>query len=218
VAAARLARHEIDLFGSVQLALLIGVLLWVFRSGRLLALSAAALGLGMIAAFLVCRWVFGSVHVLTLVFCSNLAGVAIDYSLYYSADQFRAPGRWNAADALRSIGPAITMCCVATVMSYALLAVAPFPGLRQMALFCCVGLAVAYGCVMAWFPPLLRPARWHTRSACREYSAAPRHGALPAARVLASGCGWRSRRSPRWACRACTARTMCARCSRSCLT
>jgi predicted exporter len=158
VAASRLGQHEVKLFGSVQLLGLIGVLLWVFRSGRVLLLSAAALALGIVAALTVCHFLFGRVHVLTLVFCSNLAGIAIDYSIYYCADQFRTPGRWRAADALPFIGPAIGMSCLVSLMSYALLAVAPFPGLRQIAVFCCIGLLGAYVCVIAWFPRTVQPA------------------------------------------------------------
>lgn len=162
VAASRLARHEIDLFGGLQFGGLILLLGWVFRSWWLLALSAAALAVALVAALSVSRLVFPAIHVLTLVFCSNLAGIAIDYAIYFAADQFRAPGRWRAVDALRAgsggIGGAITMSMLAAVLSYALLAVAPFPGLRQIAVFCCVGLAVAYLAVMAWFPLLLRPA------------------------------------------------------------
>ena len=158
VAASRLGQREVKLFGSVQLLGLVAILLWVFRSGRVLLVSAAALGVGVIAALTVCHYLFGRVHVLTLVFCSNLAGIAIDYSIYYCADQFRTPGRWRAADALPFIGPAIGMSCLVSLMSYALLAVAPFPGLRQIALFCCIGLLGAYGCVIAWFPRWVRPA------------------------------------------------------------
>ncbi len=158
IAAAGLAKHEIDLFGGIQFAGLLLVLWWVFRSGRMLWLSAATLAVGVVAALTVSHYVFAKLQVLALVFCSNLAGVAIDYSIYYCADQFRTPGRWRAADASSHIGPAITMSCAATVLSYALLAVAPFPGLRQGALFCCIGLAAAYACVMAWFPRWVRPA------------------------------------------------------------
>ena len=158
VAASRLGQREVKLFGSVQLLGLVAILLWVFRSGRVLLLSAAALGVGVVSALTVCHYLFGRVHVLTLVFCSNLAGIAIDYSIYYCADQFRTPGRWRAADALPFIGPAIGMSCLVSLMSYALLAVAPFPGLRQIALFCCIGLLGAYGCVIAWFPRWVRPA------------------------------------------------------------
>jgi predicted exporter len=124
----------------------------------LLGLSAVALAVALIAALTVSRLVFPAIHVLTLVFCSNLAGIAIDYAIYFAADQFRTPGRWRPVDALLGTGGAITMSMLAAVLSYALLAVAPFPGLRQIALFCCVGLAVAYLGVMAWFPVALRPA------------------------------------------------------------
>ncbi len=158
VAASSLARKEISLFGGIQLVGLLLILWWVFRSLRVLWLSAAALAVAVVAALTVSHYVFDKLHVMTLVFCSNLAGIAIDYSIYYCADQFRTPGRWRAPDALRHIGPAITMSCLAAVLSYALLAVAPFPGLRQMALFCCVGLAFAYGSVMGWFPVAVKPA------------------------------------------------------------
>lgn len=158
IAASSLAQREIDWFGGIQLAGLVLVLWWVFRSPRVLVLCAATLGVGVVAALAGAHYVFAKVQVLALVFCSNLAGVAIDYSIYFCADQFRAPGAWRPADAARHIGPAIAMSCAAAVLSYALLAVPPFPGLRQGALFCCVGLAAAYACVAAWFPRWVRPA------------------------------------------------------------
>lgn len=158
VIAARVARSEIGLFAGIQFIGIALILFWVFRSVRMLLLSAATLAVAVIAALAASHYVFTTLHVMTLVFCSNLAGIAIDYAIYFGADQFRAPGRWAPREALRRIGPAITMSCLAALLSYALLAVAPFPGLRQMALFCCVGLAAAYGTVMGWFPALLKPA------------------------------------------------------------
>jgi predicted exporter len=187
VAASRLARHEVNLFGSVQLLCVIGVLLAVFRSGRVLLLSAATLLLGLIAALTACHFLLGRVHVLTLVFCSNLAGIAIDYSIYYCADQFRRPGQWQAAEALPFIGPAIGMSCLVALMSYALLAVAPFPGLRQIALFCCVGLAAAYACVIAWFPRGVRPA---PAAAAQRLSAAFASGLALRERLVAARLWW----------------------------
>ena len=158
VIAARIARSEVGLFAGIQFVGIALIMFWVFRSLRMLLLSAATLAVAVIAALAASHYVFTTLHVMTLVFCSNLAGIAIDYAIYFGADQFRAPGRWAPREALRRIGPAITMSCLAALLSYALLAVAPFPGLRQMALFCCVGLAAAYGTVMGWFPALLKPA------------------------------------------------------------
>jgi len=158
VAASGLAKHEIELFGGLQVVGLVLILWWLFRSWRMIGLSAATLGVAVIAALTASHFIVHRLHVMTLVFCSNLAGIAIDYSIYYAADQFRVPGRWRGADALRQIGPAITMSCLAAVLSYALLGVAPFPGLRQIALFCCIGLIAAYCAVMGWFPSGMRPA------------------------------------------------------------
>lgn len=158
VAAADEARTQLDRFAVIQSLGLLLLLWWAFRSWRVPLLVVATLLVGFVAAFTACQFVFGRVHVLTLVFGCNLAGVAIDYCLYFCADQFRAPGRWHPRDAVAQVGGAITLGMLISVLSYAVLATTPFPGLRQMAVFCGVGLAVAYGCVLCWYPRWLRPA------------------------------------------------------------
>ena len=158
IAAANEAKTQLDRFGVIQSLGLLLLLWWAFRSWRVPLLVVSTLLVGFVAAFTACQVVFGRVHVLTLVFGCNLAGVAIDYCLYFCADQFRAPGRWQPRDALAQVGAAITLGMLISVLSYAVLATTPFPGLRQMAVFCGVGLAVAYGCVLCWYPHWLRPA------------------------------------------------------------
>lgn len=158
IAAAREARSQLDRFGLIQALGMIALLWWAFRSWRVPLLAVGTLAVGFVAAFTACQLVFDKVHVLTLVFGCNLAGVAIDYCLYFCADQFRTPGRWRPADALAQVGGAITLGMLISVVSYAVLATTPFPGLRQMALFCAVGLAVAWACVLCWYPRALRAA------------------------------------------------------------
>ncbi len=158
IAAANEAKTQLDRFGLIQSLGLLLLLWWAFRSWRVPLLAVSTLVVGFVAAFTACQFVFGRVHVLTLVFGCNLAGVAIDYCLYFCADQFRAPGRWQPRDALAQVGGAITLGMLISVLSYAVLATTPFPGLRQMAVFSGVGLAVAWACVLCWYPRWLRPA------------------------------------------------------------
>ncbi|HEX7380901.1 MAG TPA: MMPL family transporter [Nevskiaceae bacterium] len=158
IAAANEARSQVLRFGIVQALGLLLLLWWAFRTWRVPLLAVVTLGVAFLAAFVAVDLAFGRIHVLTLVFGCNLAGVAIDYCMYFCADQFRAPGRWRPVDALASVGGAITVGMVVSVLSYAVLATTPFPGLQQMALFCGAGLIVAWACVLCWYPQGLRPA------------------------------------------------------------
>jgi predicted exporter len=155
-AASRRAQAEISSVGSISM---IGVLLLVwltFRSPRPLALSLAALGTGALGAIVACHYLFGGVHLITLVFGTGLIGVAIDYSTHFLADQFRNRDGWSPREALAHVGPSIVTGMICAVLGYAALMLAPLPGLRQMAVFAAVGLAAACASVLFWYPVLAR--------------------------------------------------------------
>lgn len=154
--AARQAKHEISLFGGLSLLGTILLLLFVHRSMRPVMMSAGSIALGVIAALTVSHYVFGRIHLITLVFGSSLIGVAADYSTYFLTDAFRMPGRWDGRSAVRQVAPGILLGLATALVAYATLMVAPFPGLRQIAVFSAVGLSTACGCVLCLFP-LLRP-------------------------------------------------------------
>ncbi|MGH8462009.1 MAG: MMPL family transporter [Stenotrophobium sp.] len=154
--AAQRAKLEISVFGGISLLGTILLLLFVHRSMRPVMMSAASIGLGLIAALTVSHYVFGRIHLITLVFGSSLIGVAADYSTYFLTDAFRVPGRWDGRDAVRHVAPGILLGLATALVAYAILMCAPFPGLRQIAVFSAVGLSTACGCVLCLFP-LLRP-------------------------------------------------------------
>ena len=54
--------------------------------------------------------------------------------------------------------PAITLGLATTLVGYAALAAAPFPGLKQIAVFAIIGLIGAFATVTLWFPMLDRLA------------------------------------------------------------
>ena len=154
--AAKKAHQEVSTFGLVSLIGTILLLLFVHRSMRPVMMSAGSILLGLMAALIVSHWVFGRVHLLTLVFGSSLIGVAADYSTYFLTDAFRVPGRWQGRDALRQVAPGVLLGLVTALTAYAVLMTTPFPALRQIAVFSAVGLSVACGCVLCLFP-LMRP-------------------------------------------------------------
>lgn len=158
-AAARQARNEIRLVGTLSLVGVALMLLLTFRSLRPLLLGALVLASGGLAAVTLCQLVFGRVTLIALVFGSGLIGVAADYSTHFLADQFRGPGPWAPRQALRHVGPGIAMGMGCAVLGYLSLGLTPLPGLRQMALFSAAGLVVACCGVLCWYPVLAPPAR-----------------------------------------------------------
>jgi predicted exporter len=96
--------------------------------------------------------VFGEIHLLTLVFGASLVGISVDYSLHYFCERYRFTADWSPNSALRHILPGITLGLITSVIGFAGLFFAPFPGMQGMAVFSSVGLGVAYGCVVICYP------------------------------------------------------------------
>ncbi|NVK22242.1 MAG: hypothetical protein HWD86_06965 [Kangiellaceae bacterium] len=151
------AKKEISTIG---LGSLIGVLLLLiicFVSLRPLILTSIALGFGIVTAFAFVHWLYGSIHLLTLVFGASLIGVAVDYAFHYfaSSNEHYTP--------LPHIITAITLGLVSSLIGYFALYTAPFPGLRQIAVFCCIGLTAAYLTVVLLFDSLAKPINTPTK-------------------------------------------------------
>lgn len=150
-AAAVQANREINTIGWGSLAAVL-LLVWLsFRSLRPILLVAASLLIGCGVALAATVLVFGKVHVLTLVFGASLVGVAEDYGIHWFASRQAEPRerRWAL---LRHLLPGLWLALLTSALAYLALGLAPFPGLRQMALFSVVGLTAAFLTVIFWFP------------------------------------------------------------------
>ncbi|WP_432261413.1 MMPL family transporter [Cupriavidus sp. TMH.W2] len=172
-AAAAQASIEMNVIGLGSLAAVL-LLVWLaFRSLRPIVLVALSLLIGTAAAISVTAAVFERVHLITLVFGASLVGVAEDYGIHYFVTR-QADGRRTPAGVMRRLLPGMTLALSTSVVAYLALGIAPFPGLRQMALFSAAGLLAAFLTVVLWFPLLdrgsLRPTRlsaWLARSLAR---------------------------------------------------
>lgn len=150
------ARSDISTIGLGSVLGLIVLILIAFRSPVPLMISAVPLLGGFIAALTLCIIAFGNVHLFTLVFGSSLIGVSIDYSFHYLAERQSAGSAWNPEEALHNIFPGITLGLVTSLAAYLALAVAPFSGLQQIAVFSAAGLTAAYVTVVLWYPLFFR--------------------------------------------------------------
>lgn len=150
-AAAVQANREINVIGLGSLAAVL-LLAWLaFRSLRPIGLVAMSLVIGCAAGLSVTALVFGNVHLLTLIFGASLIGVAEDYGIHWFASRRgkHPDQRWSL---LRYLLPGLSLALLTSALAYLALGLAPFPGLRQMALFSVTGLAAAFLTVICWFP------------------------------------------------------------------
>lgn len=153
--AAQGSLRESSAIGAASLLGTTLLILLVFRAARPLWFSALAIAVGILFAYSAALAIFGEIHVGALLFGVSLIGVAVDYSLVYSAQRFD-PSAATPYARLRRVMPGISLGLATTVIGYLTLLLAPFPGLHQVAVFSVLGLAASFATVVLWAPALDR--------------------------------------------------------------
>ncbi len=149
-AGARQAKGEISTIGLGSFIGIVIVMLLVFRQARPLLLLLFPVVIGCVFAAAASLLIFERVHLVTFAFGAGLVGVSIDYALHYLCERRVS----KASAVLPRILPGLLLGLFSSIAAYAAQAMAPFPGLRQMAVFSVLGLAGAWLTVVLWFPRL----------------------------------------------------------------
>jgi predicted exporter len=137
------AKEEISTIG-VGSTLGILLLVWFgFRSARPMLTEMVAVSTGSLVAFAVTYWVFGEIHLMTLVFGASLIGVCVDFSFYFMAMQSQHR-HLDGFAVLKPLLPSLFVGLMTTLLAYVVLSFTPFPGFRQIAVFSMVGLSAAW--------------------------------------------------------------------------
>jgi predicted exporter len=151
--ASRKARGEMNLIGWGSLLGIFLLIGFVFRSAYALALIAASLAAGTVAALATAFLLFERVHLLTLVFGASLIGVAVDYAILVFAQHLGSEEPvWER---FRRLLPTLVMVLATPALAYLALVLTPFPGLEQMAVFAVSGIFGAWASVVCFYPWLL---------------------------------------------------------------
>ena len=137
------AMREISWITCISLTLVAAVILFAFRSLFPMLISLANIAVSLLFGLSVALIFYGRINALALVFGTTLIGVSIDYSIHYFV---------NRENIFRSL----TVNCISTEVSWCLLMLAPFPLLRQIALFSAAGLLCSYLIVRLLYPVLRR--------------------------------------------------------------
>lgn len=145
------------------------LLLWAYRSIRVLVLAFVPLLSGVIVACAVGLLVFGKLHGLTLAFGSTLIGVCVDYPAHFFTHHVLDPGARPGAT-LRRVWTGVALGGLTTVAGFMGLTWASFPGIREIGLFASVGVAAAL-LSTRWLVPMLCPVASRAPLALRALEA-----------------------------------------------
>lgn len=156
--AAQHSRNDISFITTGSAVGVLLLLLWVFRSIKALLLPLLSIFSGCLFAFVICQALFGSVHILTIVFGASLIGVVIDYSLHYF--YFHSGGAQTNTSPLHR---ALLLSLLTSVIGYSALSWSGLLALKQVALFSGLGLIFAWLVVISMGPLMVKKIRLHDR-------------------------------------------------------
>ena len=139
------AQSEVAWISGVSMALILLLLLWVFRTPIPIVSTLFAIGVAVCTALSGTWAVFGSIHIFTFVFGTSVIGVSIDYAIHFFTERHH-------------IFKGLLLGFMTTEFSYIALTFADFPLLRQMAVFSIVGLASSFATIVLLFPNLPLPS------------------------------------------------------------
>jgi predicted exporter len=133
------AMKEISWITGISLALVALIIFIAFRSLLPMLISLANITVSLMFGLAVALLFYGKINALALVFGTTLIGVSIDYSIHWFVNR-------------EKIFRSLTVNCISTEVSWCLLMLAPFPLLRQIALFSAAGLLCSYMIVRLIYP------------------------------------------------------------------
>ncbi|GJJ03776.1 membrane protein [Duganella rhizosphaerae] len=166
------ASGEVSTIGIGSLVGIVLLMWFAFHSFKPISLILLSIGIGCLGALSVCWLLFGRVHLMTLVFGASLIGVAQDYGIYFLCNRLAADEKLASPALLKRLLPGLGLTLLAAVIGYMGLALTPFPGLRQMAVFSALGLVFAWLTVVCWFPALIGGRTLKSGALVRVYGAA----------------------------------------------
>lgn len=154
---AHTAQGEIAVISIASLLAVVLLLLYVFRSPFPLFASVGYIVIAALTAFSCTLFAFREIHVFTFVFGTSLIGVCIDYAVHFFVDYQSSRENKTGFDVRRHIAKGIFLGFLTTEAGYAAVMLAPFPLLRQMALFSFTGLLSSFISIMVLFPNFKLP-------------------------------------------------------------
>ena len=132
-------KEEVSRLSLISTVAIIAVLLFVYRSFKLLTLGLLPVLSGALAGVVAVSLAYGTVFGITVGFGSALIGEAVDYSIYY----FVQSGRGGVEVWRQRFWPTIRLGVLTSVFGFGALLFSGFPGLSQLGLYALSGVLTA---------------------------------------------------------------------------
>ncbi|MDB5757080.1 MAG: hypothetical protein JWM30_369 [Burkholderia sp.] len=160
---------EVTRLSIISAAVIISMLLLLYRSPWALALGLLPVLSGALAGVAAVSLGSGVVHGITLGFGTTLIGEAVDYSIYLFVQSRTLAARKGGADDadlqrawVKEFWPTIRLGMLTSIVGFSSLLLSTFPGLSQLGLYSIAGLVVA-AAVTRYVLPHLLPANFRIR-------------------------------------------------------
>jgi predicted exporter len=151
------AQREISLISTITIIIILIMFLYVFRSFLpvFFSITAAAVSLGIASA--AALLVFREIHIITFVFGTTLIGTSVDYSAHFFVHWKGNPSLKNGAQIRPHISKSVIMSFISTEICFCVFLFAPFPILKQFAVFSMAGLLSSFLTCFCIYPRLKMP-------------------------------------------------------------
>jgi len=156
--AAQKSKQDISLISTVSMLGVLILMLIAFRSLWPLILPFTSIALGVGFALSVVHSLYGSIHVLTIVFGASLIGIVIDYSLHYfyhvsdQADTNNNATHDHRNNSHKPLHQALLLSLATSLIGYSALGLSGLEALQKVAVFSCCGLSMAWLSVICLGP------------------------------------------------------------------
>jgi len=144
------AKFEISTIGLGSILGIVIIILLVFRRIVPLLQILLPVMVGCLVAVAITSLWFERVHLITIAFGAGLVGVAVDYSMHFVCESYLYTG----TKVVRKLFAGLLLGLISSVLAYGGLALTPFPGLQQIAVFSVAGLIAAWITVLLVLPLL----------------------------------------------------------------
>ncbi|UCV03674.1 MMPL family transporter [Dechloromonas denitrificans] len=143
-------KDEVARLSLISTFAIVAVLLFTYRSFRLLGLGLLPVVSGTLAGVVAVSLLFGTVYGITVGFGAALIGESVDYGIYY----FVQSGRNGLAAWRARFWPTVRLGVLTSVCGFGALLFSGFPGLAQLGLYALSGVIAAAAVTRFVLPPL----------------------------------------------------------------
>jgi predicted exporter len=149
-ATSKTIEKDISLIGLVSGALVLTLILLVFRSLYAVGVVLITVSIAFLYAVLAAYLLFPKIYILTIAFGTSLIGMSADYCLYWLTASIG--DHKDTFERRRYLLPGMSLALITTALGYLLMIATPFSVLSQMAVFSMVGIVAAWLTVVFLFP------------------------------------------------------------------